>query len=203
MQGFKTPVKYLNNGIDSRRFVRDENIAKIENRVLTVGTMSHLGDFRNKGFDMFIEVAARNSQWQFVLIGLHPAYQEWVEENYQASKIANLTIIPTFCPTEVLIENYNQAKVFVQVSITEGMPNTLSEAMLLECIPVGSDINGIPDAIADTGIIVKRRNVEEIEQAIAKAMKLETGSKARKRVLEHFSYEQREKGLLQIIGEIY
>lgn len=201
--GFKTPVSYLNNGIDGRRFVRDVNIPKIENKVLTVGTMSHLGDFKNKGFDMFIEVAARNIQWQFVLIGLHPAYLNWVEENYQVSKISNLTIIPTFCPLEVLMENYNQAKVFVQASITEGMPNTLSEAMLLECIPVGSNINGIPDAIGDTGVVVKHRKVEEIEEAIALAMQMNSGHKARERVLEHFSFEQREASLLQIIGELY
>jgi len=74
-----------------------------------------------------------------------------------------------------LNEKYNQAKVFVQASITEGMPNTLSEAMLLECIPVGSNINGIPDAIGETGIIIKHRKVEELEIGINKALKMNTG----------------------------
>lgn len=202
VKGFKTPVDEVYNGIDPVKFVRDFNIPKQNNLVLTVGTMSHLGDFQNKGFDMFIQVAARNPQWQMVLIGLNPGYLDWVEENYSVSKISNLKIIPSFCPQDILNENYNKAQVFVQCSITEGMPNTLSEAMLLECVPVGSNINGIPDAIGDTGVIVLHRNVEEIEAAIEKAIKMNTASAARQRVIELFSFEKREKLLVEIFEKI-
>jgi len=196
--GFKTPVEIVYNGIDSKKFVRDYNIIKQENLILTVGTMNHLGDFQNKGFDVFIQVAARNPQWNFVLIGLNRNYVDWVESNYSVSNIPNLKIIPTFCPHEVLSESYNKAKLFVQASITEGMPNTLSEAMLMECIPVGSNINGIPDAIGDTGVVVMHRKVEEIEMAISKAMKMNTAKAARERVIELFSFERREKQLKEI-----
>jgi glycosyltransferase involved in cell wall biosynthesis len=164
--------------------------------------MNHLGDFQNKGFDLFIQVAARNSNWQMVLIGLNPGYLEWVEEHYSVSKIENLKIIPSFCPQDILSENYNKAQVFVQCSITEGMPNTLSEAMLLECVPVGSNINGIPDAIGDTGVIVKHRNVEEIEIAIENALTMNTSAAARQRVIELFSFQKREKQLYEIFQKI-
>ncbi|OIP82308.1 MAG: hypothetical protein AUK44_07955 [Porphyromonadaceae bacterium CG2_30_38_12] len=202
VRGFKTPFDVVYNGIDSTKFVRDFSISKQPNLILTVGTMSHLGDFKNKGFDLFIEVAARNPQWQMILIGMNPNYLEWVEENYSVLKIKNLKIIPSFCPQDILSKNYNQAKVFVQCSITEGMPNTLSEAMLLECVPVGSNINGIPDAIGDTGVIVKHRNVTEIETAIEKALTMNTSSAARQRVIELFSFEKREKKLSEIFRDI-
>lgn len=202
VKGFKTPVDVVYNGIDPAKFVRDFNIPKQDNLVLTVGTMSHSGDFQNKGFDMFIQVAARRPDWQMVLIGLNPAYLNWVEENYSVSKISNLKIIPSFCPQDILNENYNKAQVFVQCSITEGMPNTLSEAMLLECVPVGSNINGIPDAIGDTGVIVKYRDVVEIEAAIGKALKMNTASAARQRVIELFSFEKREKQLVEIFEKL-
>lgn len=202
VEGFKTPVDIVYNGIDPLKFVRDFSITKQDNLVLTVGTMNHLGDFQNKGFDMFIQVAARNPQWSFVLIGLKPAFLAWTEKTYSVSKITNLQIIPSFCPQEVLNENYNKAKVFVQASITEGMPNTLSEAMLMECIPVGSNINGIPDAIGDTGVIVMHRSVEEIENAIGKAMKMRTSHAARQRVIEMFSFEKREKILVEIFNSL-
>jgi len=192
----------LNNGIDTKLFKRDESIVKHANLILTVGTMSQVGDFYNKGFDLFIQVAERNKDLNFVLIGLNPIYSDWTEENYHVSKILNLQIIHSFCPQEVLNQKYNQASVFVQASITEGMPNTLSEAMLLECIPVGSNVNGIPDAIGDTGVIVKLRNVEELEKSILEALKLKTGKLARERVLQLFSLSLRQEKMLELIKKL-
>jgi glycosyltransferase involved in cell wall biosynthesis len=195
-----TKIEIIYNGIDSSRIKRDVSITKQENLVLTVGTMNHIGDFHNKGFDLFIEVAGRNKDIEFVLIGLKPNYLEWVEKNYFVSQIKNLTIIPSFCPQDILNEKYNKAKVFVQASITEGMPNTLSESMLLGCIPVGSNVNGIPDAIGDTGIIVKYRSVIELEDGIKKALKYDTGKLARERVLNMFSIEQRKLKIIELFS---
>lgn len=203
VKGLKTPTVIINNGIDTKRFVRDNAIKKDDKFVLTVGTMNQLGDFYNKGFDLFIEVARRNPQLNFRLIGLKPEFEAWTEENYQVSKIPNLEIIKYFCPHELLRESYNKAKVFVQASITEGMPNTLGEAMLLECIPVGSNVNGIPDAIGDTGVIVKHRSADELEEAIKYALTLNTASKARQRVIDLFSFEIREKKLKELALNLF
>ena len=94
---------------------------------------------------------------------------------------------------------FNKAIVYLQVSITEGMPVSLGEAMLCECIPVGSNVNGIPDAIGDTGVIVPRRNIEDIEKAVRQALALNTGEKARKYVLENFTLEKREEKFIRIL----
>jgi glycosyltransferase involved in cell wall biosynthesis len=79
------------------------------------------------------------------------------------------------------------------------MPNTLSAAMLLECIPVGSNVNGIPDAIGDTGIIIKHRDETELSDAINSALKLNTAKLARERVIKQFSISVREDRLIQIL----
>lgn len=199
VRGLNTPTEILYNGIDTDKFVRNKNIQKSDNMILTVGTMHHTGDFYNKGFDLFIKTAKLNPELNFVLIGLNPAYLKWTEDNYNTSKINNLRIIPSFCPQDLLNEMYNKAKVFVQASITEGMPNTLSEAMLLECIPVGSNVNGIPDAIGDTGIIIKHRDETELSDAINSALKLNTAKLARERVIKQFSISVREDRLIQIL----
>ena len=198
VNGFNTPTEVVYNGINSEKFVRNTAIDKVSNRVLTVGTMSHEGDFYNKGFDLFIKTAQITPELDFVLIGVNPNYLTWVEANYQVSQISNLKIIPSFCPQDVLNEMYNQASVFVQASITEGMPNTLSEAMLLECVPVGSNVNGIPDAIGDTGVVIKQRDEKVLSEAIRKAMTMNQGKQARERVLKMFSFEKREKEILEI-----
>ncbi len=202
VDGIQTKIEVVFNGIDADRIVRNINIPKQENMVLTVGTMQHLGDFQNKGFDLFIEASTQNPELNFTLIGFNRNYFSWVEENYHVSKIKNLEIIPSFCPQEILNQKYNQAKVFVQASITEGMPNTLSEAMLMGCIPVGSNVNGIPDAIGDTGIIIKKRDVTELSKAIRTALKLNTSSEARERVLQLFSKQKRENELLEIFEKL-
>ncbi len=202
VKGLETPVEIIYNGINPEKFIRDYSIKKEDNLVLTVGTMNQTGDFYNKGFDLFIQVAERNPQWQFILISLNSNYVNWAEENYHFSKISNLKVYQSFCPQEVLSESYNRAKVFVQCSITEGMPNTLSEAMLLECIPVGSNVNGIPDAIGNTGVIISKRSPEELERGIQKAMEMNTASQARERVIQMFSFEKREKEIKRVIVEL-
>lgn len=197
----KTPVAIVPNGIDTAKFYRDPTITKIPDRVLTVGTMNSVSDFINKGFDLFIQMARRNSDLSFTLIGIKKQFLPWVEEHYHVSEISNLELIFSYVPDEVLLLNYNKAKVFVQASITEGMPNTLNEAMLCECIPVGSNVNGIPDAIGDTGVIVKRRNLDELERAVQTALKMNMGYEVRKQVLHNFTLAIREEKLLEIFKE--
>jgi len=202
VSGLNTRTEIVYNGIDASLFERTTSIQKVDNLILTVGTMHQEGDFYNKGYDLFIQAAARNPELKFVLIGLNPNYLNWTEENYHPSQISNLQIIPSFCPQEILNQKYNEAKVFVQASITEGMPNTLSEAMLLECIPVGSNINGIPDAIGDTGVVIKQRKVEELEKGILEALKMDSGKAARQRVMDMFTISLREEKMLKLVGEV-
>ncbi|MEI7983935.1 MAG: glycosyltransferase, partial [Bacteroidota bacterium] len=80
-------------------------------------------------------------------------------------------------------------------------PNTLSEAMLCECVPVGSDVNGIPDAMGETGIIIRHRHVEELEHAVRKALTFNSGAAARQHVLNNFTLLQREEKLLKLLSE--
>lgn len=199
----KTPVAIVPNGIDASKFYRDPKVQKVPDLVLTVGTMSSVSDFINKGFDLFIQMARRNADLSFTLIGIKRQFLPWVEEHYQVSEISNLELIFPYVPDEVLLLNYNKAKVFVQASITEGMPNTLNEAMLCECIPVGSNVNGIPDAIGDTGIIVKRRNLDELEHAVRAALNKDTGQDARQHVLNNFSKVIREENLLVVFNQLF
>ena len=137
--------------------------------------------------------------FEFVIIAIKKDHISWLEEKYKISELRNLTIIPYFCSAEDLHYHFNAARVFVQASITEGMPNTLGEAMLCECIPVGSNVNGIPDLMGNNGVIVQKRSVDELEAAIYKAMELDTGKSAREHVIKNFSLEQREKKLIEII----
>lgn len=201
VKGISTPVSIVPNGINTQKFYRDKSIGKETDKVLTVGTMNSNADFINKGFDLFLELAKNNPDLNFTLIGIKKPFLPWIEAHYPINNIPNLELIFSFCPDHVLFKEYNRAKVYVQASITEGMPNTLNEAMLCECIPVGSNVNGIPDAIGETGVIVEKRNLGSLENAVRKALTLNTGEEARQRVLQNFTFELREQRLLKILSD--
>jgi glycosyltransferase involved in cell wall biosynthesis len=191
------------NGIDTSRINRWETISKEPGLVATIGTMHKTADFYNKGFDLFIEVARRCSDLKFVMIGLKKQLLEWTETTFKVSEIPNLLIIPSFCPTEVLNEYLNKATVYVQVSVTEGMPVSLGEAMLCECVPVGSAVNGIPDAIGENGMVISKRDVTELEQALRKALLMDTGKQAREHTLRNYSIAAREKRIEEVFNRYF
>jgi glycosyltransferase involved in cell wall biosynthesis len=199
----KGSYEVIPNGIDTSRINRKDTISKEPGLVVTVGTMHKTADFYNKGFDLFIEVARKCSDLKFVMIGLKKELLEWTETTFKVSEIPNLMIIPSFCPTEVLNEYLNMATVYVQVSITEGMPVSLGEAMLCECVPVGSAVNGIPDAIGENGIVISKRDAADLEQAIRKAMVMDTGKRAREHTLRNFSIAEREKRIEEVFNRYF
>jgi len=200
--GLKTKITVIPNGIETDKFYREYSIQKDSKTILTVGTMNSIYDFINKGYDLFIDMARRNSDLNFIMVGLKKQFVPWIKENYPFSDITNLTTIYSFCPYEVLFESYNKAQVFVQASITEGMPNTLCEAMLCECTPVGSNVNGIPDAIGNTGIIIKNRDVAELESSVRKALTLNSGKDAAMRIRENFSFDLREQKMMSAMQDL-
>ncbi|MGE5424869.1 MAG: glycosyltransferase family 4 protein [Syntrophothermus sp.] len=195
----ETPIDIVYNGIDPSKFYRDDSISKEPGAIMTLGTMNTTYDFINKGFDLFIDLARRNPGLHFCLIGINRNFLPWIEKNHPYADLPNLEVVFSFCTHEIIFKNLNKAKVFIQASITEGMPNTLCEAMLCECIPVGSAVNGIPDVIGETGIIIKKRNIEALEQAVYQALKFDTGKMAADRIRENFSMGQREKKITEIL----
>lgn len=198
---FKTPCTVIYNGIDTGKFYRDSALVKNKLEILTIGTMNTLYDFINKGFDLFTELAKRNPGLKFTMAGINPGLLEQIEETYHLKEISNLEVL-LFTGSAELFQLYNRAFVFVQASITEGMPNTLAEAMLCECIPVGSRVNGIPDLIGDTGVIVETRNVSALESAVHQALELDSGIRAAERIRTHYSFLIREERINRLFKDI-
>ena len=95
-----------------------------------------------------------------------------------------------FVPDEELLRWYQRAKVYCQLSRYEGLPNALCEAMLCECVPVGTKYCGIPTAIGDTGFYADFGDVNGTAEAIKKALSNQNlGKKARDRIKTNFPEE--------------
>ena len=64
---------------------------------------------------------------------------------------------------------YQKHKIFVLPSLTEGLPNTLCEAMLCGCIPIVSNVGVMPDLVNGFGYVLKTKNVQTLTHIISQA----------------------------------
>lgn len=171
--------------------------ARKENVVLTVAWCPDNTRMRLKGIDTFVKAASHIPDAKFWVVGItDQARQILVDSNLPA----NVSIFEPVARRE-LLAFYQQAKVYCQLSLREGLPNALCEAMLCNCVPVGTRMGGIPTAMADTGIYVDYGDVPMTVQAIQRALKAAAGAgrKCRDRILARFPLEKREQEIVRII----
>ena len=160
--------------------------------VLTVAHCENLTRAKVKGIDFLCAVANAMPDQHFVLIGLN-------------EEIASHFNIPTnlryreSIPQNELLEHYQNAAVYFQPSLREGLPNTVCEAMLCECFPVGTNIGGIPTAIGECGRLVSYGNVDEATSAIRYGVRHHNNSAARERIEQNFSKSKRQDQLTHFI----
>ncbi len=102
-----------------------------------------------KGLDRFRQLAAEMPDFEFTIIGIKESFQDFFEPIP-----TNLKLIP-FVPYKELPVQYNKFSFYAQFSRSEGLPNSLCEAMLCGCIPLGTDVGDIKITIEGIGFVVK------------------------------------------------
>lgn len=189
-------IVYLPTGYDHNYWKAE---GEKENYILSVGVCEDEWRMMKKGFDKLIETALELPDVQFKIIGIKDELLKQIEPHLPK----NVDAI-SFVSPEVLLQYYQKAKVYTQVSYTEGLPNSLCEAMLCECIPVGTNRGGIPTGIGEAGFIFEYGDKKAMKEAFRNALKLpnETGKKARQHVIDNFPIHKRESALVSIIQEL-
>ena len=198
-QGIKTlypeidskKITVIPNGYRTTYFKPNGHTPKSE-EVIMVGSIKKFQTFKLKGTDIFIRLADATPEYKFTLVGADPKQvRQW------ADIPVNLTIVP-YVSHDALPAFYQKSKVFMCLSLTEGMPNVLSEAMLCECVPVGFQISSLPEIIGDTGVVLDSMEMDAIQSGLQKAMTMD-GQRARARIVNNYPIEAREKKLTEII----
>jgi glycosyltransferase involved in cell wall biosynthesis len=194
----KTPARIIRNApiIDNPPVIPENRIAQI----LCVGGTPRYEDMYNKGYDLLFTLAGRQTEWRFVLVGIQDNWLERADQEFGISELSNLVILPPLAHDEVIDLMLN-SDIYVQPSISEGMPNALMEAMLCGCKPVGSRVAGIPKLIGNWGIVFDERNIESLTDAIRKAIKLDLPrKKISESITNRFSIELRGSSLIEAVN---
>jgi len=173
------------------------NDAPKENLVLTVAYITKT-TIRLKGLDTFVGAARMIDDVNFAIAG--PDFDGSGHE-FLRSMPDNVELLG-YVPRSELTKHYGRAKVYCQLSMSEGLPNALCEAMLCECVPVATRVGGIPSAMDDIGFYVSQGDPRETASAILKALQSDQGQEARKRIMELFTQEERENRLHAAIESV-
>ncbi|MDP2173499.1 MAG: glycosyltransferase family 4 protein [Candidatus Cloacimonadaceae bacterium] len=199
--GLETPVDVVYNAVTTSPPVsinRDRHI-----HILAVGSTPRYEDLYNKGYDLLIETAKQMHDYQFVIVGIRDCWMPDIEACFHVSSILNLRLMPPL-PQTMVFELMRDSMIFAQPSISEGMPNSLMEAMLMGCVPVGSSVAGIPMIIDQYGIVFTKRDALSLQDALNRALVLDAGRDIiSKSIATRFSLEKRERALLESVDRLF
>ena len=199
VKGLKTPYTVVYNGFETNSWFYSTSDHRTANTFLTIASNLESQSRRKiKGVDMVIEAAKQFPQFKFTIIGS-------ANNNLNLEVPSNVTIVP-FVQHNQLREIYAKHDFYLQLSMSEGFGNTLAEAMLCGCIPIGANAGAIPFIIGKNGFIVRKKEINELKsvflQAIASNMKDELRKAARQSILDNFSLEKRSDALYKIINSL-
>jgi glycosyltransferase involved in cell wall biosynthesis len=169
-----------------------------EDMVIAVSAANNWNRVKLKGLDVYVRAARLLPKEKFLLIG---AYNEALK-NLKDIAPSNVEFIPLISQDE-LIKYYHKAKVFCQLSYYESFGLAVAEAMSCQCTPVTTRQGALPEIVGNAGFLVNYGREDEAAEAIKQALNdNKKGIDARKKVLENFSLERREKQLFEVIQSI-
>jgi glycosyltransferase involved in cell wall biosynthesis len=190
---FDIPV--IPNGVDLETYEaedRDESMPLL----LSVGRVVY-----QKGFDIAMRALAgiKDIEWEWQIAGDGPQMDS-LKSLAQELGIDDRVVFLGWQSQADLVKQYQQANLFLFPSRHEGMPNAMLEAMASGLPIIASCIAGNEELVVDgeTGILFSSEDVDALAIALRKlmtdtALRQQMGLASRRRVEEHYSWENTAK----------
>ena len=193
LKNLNTEIKEVATGYDFS-FWKSKKNRRNKNTILTVANIDNFRTFKRKGLPQFIDLANKLNNFSFTIVGLSK------KMILKVDKPKNLTLIGKLNSNE-LVKLYSNNYYYYQGSIIEGLPNVLCEAMLCECIPIGNNVFGIPDAIGNTGFIFKGfKEIDKVKDFLESEIVL-NGKNARERIKIKYPLSKRVYRFNKLLSE--
>jgi glycosyltransferase involved in cell wall biosynthesis len=192
--GLKAVFKSIPTGYNPDNWVVGSQ--ERQKSVIAFGYAGNMQKFVGKGYDFIIEVARKMPDIDFHLISIRDRMKDYAKEIAPDN-----VIIMDSLSQDKLLEELAKNKVYALLSMSEGLPSSLCEAMLCGCVPVGSNVGGIKSVIGDCGFIINNKDVDEAVLAIRKALDTDDNFAkcGRKRISEILPIGLREEELNKIL----
>jgi len=187
------------NGFDIGSF--DFDLKKKDKKILLVSRL-----FKFKGFQYFLEaIKDIDTDYEINIVGEGP-YKETLVQKAKDMKV-NVNFIGWLDNKSEELKNlYETSSIFVFPSTAENFPTVLLEAMSAGCAIITTNSTGCHEVVGDASLLVKPKNSDDIECALMEfinddKLRNDLGIKARKRVLENYTWGQIAQSYVHIYEE--
>ncbi|NOY53150.1 MAG: glycosyltransferase family 4 protein [Deltaproteobacteria bacterium] len=202
-------VQVLYNGIDIASWSRslaepvlrkELNLAKGDLLVGTVARITYDKDLPTF-FEVVRQVTARMPNVKFVVVG-DGLGNELEKAKSDAAGMGLGHVVHFTGHRTDLSDIYASFDLFLMTSRTEGLPNTILEAMALEVPVVSTDVGGIPEVVLghETGLLCPAGDTASLADAVTELLqrpqlRSRMGRMARQRIQNRFNFRKRVQQL--------
>lgn len=188
--GLKNKTTIINNGYDSKNWPLLNLQRKKKSYITVSGAFEYPFQIQLKGIDLILKAAKELPEHSFTIAGVPP----WKKFEDLPS---NVQILPPVKHDELHLL-FNEHEFYIQISMAEGFPNALCEAMLCGCTPIVSNVFSMPEITKGIGGVLKHRSVDEFT-SLLKITEPAATSLPRSAIEDRFGISAREKNLIALL----